>query len=96
MSEMIERVARAIYEDAWGIEWPPEPAGEADEYRRGARAAIEAMREPTEAMLSAAGTRRPRGDEVMGPDHPWALWDAMIDAALKETVPITVPPETAS
>jgi hypothetical protein len=73
MAEMIERVSRAIRdaEDNMANDWLDV-----------ARAAIEAMREPTDEMLSAAGTRRPVDDEVMGPDHPWALWDSMIDAAL--------------
>jgi hypothetical protein len=73
MAEMIERVSRAIRdaEDNMANDWLDV-----------ARAAIEAMREPTDEMLSAAGTRRPVDDEVMGPDHPWALWDSMTDAAL--------------
>jgi hypothetical protein len=90
MSEMIERVARAIFPDCWNDEWInslgvytwEDFEVDRDRARTKARAAIEAMREPTDEMLSAAGTRRPVDDEVMGPDHPWALWDSMTDAAL--------------
>lgn len=59
MSEsMIERVARAIYEadDAWSeaFPWPnlAESPNRPNEYRRVARAAIEAMREPTDEMVT--------------------------------------------
>ena len=45
-----------------------------------ARAAIEAMREPTEAMLNAA---RDHANQSYIPNGSWA-WDVMIDAALKE------------
>jgi|AmaraimetFIIA100_FD_contig_41_5707065_length_408_multi_3_in_0_out_0_1 hypothetical protein len=66
MTTMIERVARAIaksqgVEDTWRG------------YMAETRAAIAAMREPTEAMAHA-------GDQHAGRD----AWQAMIDAALKE------------
>jgi len=75
MTEMIERVARAIHsaevEDE-GDPWNDLGDYVQGEYRTLARAAIAAMREPTEAML--------------GP--PWnygrlEIWQAMIDEALK-------------
>lgn len=86
MSEMVERVARAMdpmsakiadmliskglkSSDVLGI-LPMEKA----------RAAIEAMREPTEAMVEYALDVRP----IMMPDTPRELWEAMIDAALGE------------
>ena len=43
-----------------------------------ARAAIEAMREPTEAMVDSCGNGE------CG-KWAWGAWDNMIDAALKET-----------
>lgn len=49
MSEMVERVARAIAEARFGIGCPVD-----DDDRIAARAAIEAMREPTEAMARVA------------------------------------------
>jgi hypothetical protein len=76
MSEMAERVARAMHGNRY--EWPrPEFAEHREDYREMARRAIAAMREPTEAMLNAANS------EEVG--HPWATlaWRAMIDAALK-------------
>lgn len=87
MSEMIERVARAItiiegddpdghtgslvnnYELWWEHRIPK------------ARAAIEAMRDPTEPMKDALETKMVgvTGEILDG-------WDVMIEAALKETV----------
>jgi hypothetical protein len=92
MSEMIERVARALFDD----EWPGEPLEEEwdhnrDAWRQKARAAIEAMREPTKAMLGDQGQPDPRFDDLdyrLEPsEYPRALtkiWEAMIDAALKD------------
>ena len=87
MSEMVERVARAIYEDDFGgPDRTPTPWAERDEefretVRSNARAAIQAMREPTSAMVEAADSRR-------DPRNGWlgaiSAWEAMIDAALKE------------
>lgn len=73
MSEMIERVAMAILgamDLTDGLD-----AISADTY---ARAAIEAMREPDETMLWAHEL------PDIGPDEIRALWQAMIDAALKD------------
>jgi hypothetical protein len=83
MSEMIERVARAIYETAWvGIVWPPEHEGEAKDYRNIARAAIEPI---------IAEINRIAADSLM--PHP--VWNAgveamrvKINAALKETTDV--------
>ncbi|MEJ1176084.1 hypothetical protein WA845_17685 [Agrobacterium sp. CMT1] len=100
MSEMIERVARAIAST---------PPNERTEYRdsgpvivrdfeRTARAAIEAMREPTEAQLEAAEEivvgfddfACGDGNIYLGiPGYPQKardVWAALVDAALKETV----------
>ena len=101
MSEMVERVARAVFEaiphqDArvkdkvryftWESYCEEAPTF-AEQIRGQARAAIAAMREPTNTMVAAAldanldiywgyyADERPGG-----PDGPWR---AMIDAALK-------------
>lgn len=72
---MIERVARAIYD----VNTPSKhcvpfeglhPLSQ-KKLRLRARAAIEAMRTPTEAMLR-------------NPGHDAAMWQAMIDSLLKE------------
>lgn len=63
MSEMVERVARAI-KDAEQMHWNDM-----------ARAAIEAMREPTAKMVVIA-------DSSLRPISP-RIWRAMIDEALK-------------
>lgn len=74
---MIERVARALAENQCGRGAPPD-----DNDRSMARAAIEAMRVPTEAMVNAGY------DVGYSPDPlPTDLvWTAMVDAALKEQV----------
>lgn len=94
---MIERVAKAIYEydDPWHKAWPwpnlnPEAQGgegAAGKYRDIARATIEAMREPTMAMLHAAVDRTGAGSDMSWSNRsPQGLfetgWQAMIDAAL--------------
>lgn len=85
MSEMVERVAIAI---AMALESQmPERARQRwEDYSMPARAAalvrarkaIEAMREPTDAVIEAG--RWPAED-----DGPLACWQAMIDAALTPT-----------
>jgi hypothetical protein len=67
VTTMIERAARAIA-DAQDVSEP------FDNYEEMARAAIAAMREPTEAMLEAS--------PVSGPVS--IIWQNMIDAALEE------------
>ena len=79
MTEMVERVARALAARKCGL--VKDPYGERlpdDLWQQcipDARAAIEAMREPTDKMLDA------------GPPFPYmdkGVWQAMIDAALSE------------
>lgn len=85
MSEMIERVASAI----WALnddtdcrvydDLAPHAKAQADAM---ARAAIKAMREPTEAMVNAAMLPASEADrEAYRPQH-W-IWEKMIDEALK-------------
>ncbi len=80
MSDMVERVAIAINESVFG------KAMDADERsRKMARAAIKAMREPTDRMVA-------EGEETIFEDRPhaeeWQIgatregYQAMIDAAL--------------
>ena len=74
MSEMIERVAKAIRDEDFTMR-----TGTADSdvnciwlgYQHKARAAIEAMREPTEEMLGNY-------------ENASFIWPLMIDVALKE------------
>jgi hypothetical protein len=90
MSEMVERVAQAIYEKWAANRSVPETWAEvsrlghsiAREARDEARAAIEAMREPTVEMLVAAQedwmcvrAAEERGDFI---------WRAMINTALEQ------------
>jgi hypothetical protein len=81
---LIERVARAIavfhrlgtdYVAPDGSRHPVEPRWE--EWTDHARAAIEAMREPTEAMIEAYAY------DMYEPD-PREQWQKMLDAGLKE------------
>lgn len=75
MSEMIERVARAICRsdaDWEGNSWK--------QHVNEARAAIEAMRVPTQEMKEAV--RLVGGTQALA--YGLAAWPTMIDAALKE------------
>lgn len=77
MTDMIERVARAISPDCWDTsDWTMRPHNSAARHnaKRAARAAIEAMREPTDAMVQAG----------INEGHKCGNWyPAMIDAALQ-------------
>ena len=73
MSEMIERVAHAIRVEFTGMF----KEDQAPAYERLARAAIEALREPTEEMLIASEVDLNDFDVA-------AVWSVMIDAALKQ------------
>lgn len=68
MNEMIERVAQAICGD-------DNPTNVLTIHRTRARAAIEAMREPTRGMSDAAAER-------VGQMSYADVWQAMIDAAV--------------
>ena len=90
MTGMIERVARAIGA-AQGTTWtddfvtyanpPGDPVGPVAICRAAARAAIEAMREPTEGMVNAAWPDYPVFGET---PQPIDAWPRMITAALSE------------
>jgi hypothetical protein len=78
MSEMVDRVAEALWvansKDRFG-KWGGLEGQWKDKWRADARAAIEAMREPTYDMRF--------GDDVKEwPEDAAACWKAMIDAAL--------------
>lgn len=94
MSEtMIQRVARALYESKAipGDDWATESEVHREFCRRQARVAIEAMREPTQAMLDAGADHMHEaidfspepGEGIDGYDVS-PVWDAMIDAALTD------------
>ena len=74
MSEMIERVALAI-------SGGDDPANVLAIHRSRARAAIEAMREPTKEMMAAGSRTMPDYDP--GDDDAKQCWHEMIDEALK-------------
>lgn len=87
MNEMVERVARAIGGE---VEWhfPETTCSKAqlarrDEHRRLARAAIAVMREPTEDMVMASNTF-PIFTKLLEIGNSERIWQAMIDAALKD------------
>ena len=95
---MIERVARALCEieggmPGWTASGMGMPGPEDNEpqwklYEEEARAAIAAMREPTEAILKVIARDLPadgHGVEFVEGDAP-DYWRSMIDAALQERV----------
>jgi len=92
MSEMIERVARAIYAVSEAdIDWTEETYQAKNIVREEARAAIEAMRLPTTSMIISATRFENRLGEgrvevnygVVAMD----IWPKMIDAALNPPTP---------
>lgn len=79
MTTMIERVARTLEPQAWralGIGDTLAYKNRRTSSLRKARAAIEAMREPTDAMADEGYRAIAKGAD--------AVWIAMIDAALKD------------
>lgn len=82
MSEMIERVARAIA-DARCDAGRPDPGKGLDEFI--ARAAIEAMMSPTGAMVNAFVHKALHGDVLSHggwPGYAKDQWQAMLQSAL--------------
>lgn len=81
MSEsMIERVARAMWNTTEVTSWDGAPGSIRRMFLNGARAAIKAMREPTDAMVDAGLSR----DDGADPTNAAGVFTAMIDAALNE------------
>jgi hypothetical protein len=88
--EMVERVARALCahdELDWEAQADPMTSGSGDDnqaaYLSAARAAIAAMREPTEAQLNGACEVGPdTNGGCFSYDDARNVWVAMIDAAL--------------
>ena len=82
MSEFLDRVAMAIA----GNEWNELPAPVREVRRHEARAAIAAMRVPSEAMQMAGHNRRTHPATGL-PTHCGTdeIYTAMIDAALRES-----------
>lgn len=52
---MIEKVAKAIFENDWEREWSTAENYEREHFIKTAKAAIEAMLEPTDKMCSHSG-----------------------------------------
>ncbi len=88
--EMIERVAKAMFLHKYpnGIQaWNMKHAGKNSMWHKYARAAIEAMREPTEAMVKSFSIKDPVVSIGPGewPKIMVLIYEGMIDAALKDT-----------
>lgn len=86
--EMLERAAKAHYERLHYTRWenltPSTRAG----FLAAMRAAIEAMREPTEEMCDAGADRldtNDPADRCPGPNDMERAWQTMIDAILSNT-----------
>jgi hypothetical protein len=77
---MVERVAHALSEEA---DWDGVMPHRKDRYLRQARAAIAAMREPTEEMVDAG---------YLADESATGTWQAMIDTAIHGPVPATADP----
>lgn len=77
MSEMVERVARAMANKitGWEADWPT--------FQHAARAAIEAMREPTDWMTDAVPASYSAAFRAIWPKICADIYRTMIDEALK-------------
>lgn len=90
MSEMVEKVARAIFEQQNKVSiYPNRWESDPSHWRGMARAAIEAMREPTRDILNAAVDTTGAGSGMSWVNRsPQTLFEqahrGMIDAALKD------------
>lgn len=83
MSEMVERVAAAMVDADFDVDsWRHVDENMKDRLRAMARAAIAAMREPTEAMVASGLAENGRGAGTYE-DYTLDAWQAMIDEALK-------------
>lgn len=94
MTEIIERVAQAIYRAQKGRDASEEfwttPATGANFYRDMARAAIAAMREPTEAMIDASPIEGVAWDKYSR-GYATDCYRAMIDAAIQANKYVPIP-----
>jgi len=84
MNEMIERVARAIKEKLESLAFSGGPDDDKDQYLKLARAAIEAMREPTDQQRNNYFETTKKFYPKLSAVFSDAEWERMIDAALKE------------
>lgn len=80
MSEMVERVAMAIHVTMDAPAWDRTSVLTRDVMRVRARAAIAAMREPTEDMRDALSATGKMWREL----NSETVWQTYIDAALKD------------
>lgn len=79
------RMGSSLADPLDDVPWERLRADEQARWIKRTRAAIEAMREPTEAM-SDAGITHIEGDTAVHAGHDLkAAWHAMIDAALNDT-----------
>jgi len=86
MSEMVERVARAMRAQEYDAdEWDGTDSSDRYYWQTAARAAIAAMREPTSEMMDAyLDLEDPMDDDwPYNPPAAKPAWQVMIDAALK-------------
>lgn len=80
MSEMVERVAKAIFGNSHAIGfWDKVDDHFRDFYKESARRAIKAMREPTTAQYDALSATNKLWKELNSEE----VWKTYIDAALK-------------
>lgn len=79
---VIERVAKALWKSGSDDQFPGGEMGGA--YISQARAAIEAMRSPTEEMVASIGLAASIESGCIMPYEVVTLWGGLIDTALKE------------
>lgn len=89
-NELIERIAGTIWTawrgpEEWGGAWAKVSDRSRSTGLAMGRAAILALREPTEAMIAAGYAAEVNGQATAG------IWRAMIDAALRDDPPAPAP-----
>lgn len=83
MRDMIKRVAEFMF--TWPL-WGESSEQQREEFRKHARYALRALREPSEDMLKA-GEEVQRYSQPQYDFHTKEIWQAMIDAALSSEPP---------
>lgn len=81
-NEIVERAAKAMVEKCAGTPWEQLTEYDRDIMRNAARAAIAALREPSDAMLRSVDNEA--SDKFVARGRAYSAWTSMIDTALTE------------
>lgn len=80
--EMLEKLARALYEDRYPENsWDGVSEMVRADYRGHARAVLDALQDPTEEMMEAGEGEGPVGCEYLSPEMARQIFRAMLNRA---------------